>query len=748
MPDYGRPLRFGTFITPVNAMPQRPVQLAVLSEQLGFDLVTFQDHPYQPSFHDTWTLLSWVAASTSRIHLSGNVLNGLLRQPVVLARSVASLDLLSGGRIELGLGAGGFADAAAAMGGPHLTPGQGVDALGEAIDIIRGVWDAGERRPLRVPGEFHHVDGAKRGPAPAHDVPIWVGALKPRMLRLVARKADGWLPSMPYLQPGDLQRGNAAIDETADAAGRAPREIERLLNIAPNVPTDELVRMALDDGISTFIVMGDDEGTIGRFADEVIPAVREQVDAERGRRGTTPPPGPQRGSASLAKRRPGIDYDAVPESLAATAVEPGDAAYHRVRNNYLRGGSPGIVLRPESPQQVADALEYARRHPGSPLGIRSRGHGVSGRSTNDGGIVIDVGSMNSIEVLDDDTGRVRIGPGARWVDVARALAPHGLAITSGDSGGVGVGGLATAGGLGWFAREHGLTIDRLRAVDVVLASGELVRASAEEDPELFWAMRGAGANFGVGVGFEFEAERVDEVGFAQLVFDVSDGAASIDPAFIERWGAAIEAAPRDVTGQFILGSPRRGQPAYAQAMLVVDSSDPDTIVDRLQPIADIAPLVQQQVQLLPYLAVMEQFTGPEAHEGQGEPLTRSGLIDHLTPEFAADAERLLAEGASYFFQVRAAGGAVTDIPSDATAYAHRAANFSVVAFGSRSSGLDEWWRRLKPHFDGLYLSFETTTGPEAVADAFPPATLSRLRELKRRYDPENVFRDNFNIEPG
>src|SRR3954468_8331642 len=129
MPDYGHPLRFGTFLTPTNASPQTPVQLAVLSEQLGFDLVTFQDHPYQPAFHDTWTLLSYVAARTSRIHLSGNVLNLPLRQPAVLARAAASLDLLSGGRVDLGIGAGGFWDAIEAMGGERRTPGEGVQAL-------------------------------------------------------------------------------------------------------------------------------------------------------------------------------------------------------------------------------------------------------------------------------------------------------------------------------------------------------------------------------------------------------------------------------------------------------------------------------------------------------------------------------------------------------------------------------------------------------------------------------------------
>jgi alkanesulfonate monooxygenase SsuD/methylene tetrahydromethanopterin reductase-like flavin-dependent oxidoreductase (luciferase family)/FAD/FMN-containing dehydrogenase len=741
MPDYGHPLRFGSFVTPVNAPAAQPVQLAQLSEQLGLDLVTFQDHPYQPAFLDTWTLIAWVAARTERIHLAGNVLNLPLRQPAVLARSVASLDLLSGGRIELGLGAGGFWDAIEAMGGTRLTPGQAVDALDEAIDVIRGVWDAAERRPLRAGGEHHHVDGAKRGPAPAHDVPVWVGAYKPRMLRLVGRKADGWLPSLPYLQPGDLQRGMATIDAAATAAGRDPREITRLLNLAPGRPADELARLALEDGVSVFIVMGDDPNELQRFAQEVAPAVREQVADERRARGTVT--GARvRSSIALAKRRPGIDYDGLPASLAERAVEPGDAGYARYTSSYLRGGAPGLVVRPRTVAEVQEAVTFAAAHRDLPLGIFSAGHGLSGRSLNDGGLVIDVGALDAVEVLDADAGRVRVGPGARWIDVARALAPHGLAITSGDYGGVGVGGLATAGGIGWFAREHGLTIDHLRAVDVVLADGSLARAADDADANLFWAVRGAGANFGVAVSFEFEAAHVERVGFAQLVFDADDAA-----DLLTRWGAAMEGAHRSVSGEVILGRRRPGQPYAAQAMLVVDSDDPETIIGRLQPFAQVAPLLDQSVALATYDQVMGALFSDAPQQGQGEPLSHSGLAAHLTPELAADAAALLDAGASYFFQVRAVGGAVADVPAEATAYAGRSANFSVAAFGTRASGLDGWWTRLEPHFDGMYLSFESATGPDALARAFPPAHLARLRALKRRYDPNGLFRDNFFVDP-
>src|ERR1700712_5206264 len=159
-------LPFGSFITPSASDPDVTVALAQLSERLGFDLVTFQDHPYQPGFLDTWTLMSWVAARTETIHVAANVLNVPMRPAAVTARAAASLDLLSGGRFDLALGGGGFWDAMEAMGVERLTPGQTVDALSEAIDVIRAIWAADERAPLRYEGEHYRLKGAKRGPAP------------------------------------------------------------------------------------------------------------------------------------------------------------------------------------------------------------------------------------------------------------------------------------------------------------------------------------------------------------------------------------------------------------------------------------------------------------------------------------------------------------------------------------------------------------------------------------------------------
>ncbi|TVR75935.1 MAG: FAD-binding oxidoreductase [Sphaerobacteraceae bacterium] len=439
------------------------------------------------------------------------------------------------------------------------------------------------------------------------------------------------------------------------------------------------------------------------------------------------------------KRIPGIDYDGVPESLQDAVIEPGDVAYPSVRSTYIRGGAPGIVLQPGSAPDVVDALAFARSHPGLPLSIRSAGHGISGRSTNTGGIVIDLSTMNQIEVLDQQSGHVRLQPGARWMDVAATLAPYGLGLSSGDYGGVGVGGLATAGGIGWLARKHGLTIDHLRVVEIVLADGSIIRASNEENPELFWAVRGAGANFGIVTSFEFDAYQVGNIGFGQFVLDATDTA-----GFLETWGSTVEQSERDLTSFLIMGPPRLGQPMVAQVMTVVASDDPETIVDRLQPVANISSLYDQQVMITPYHALMANAQG-SYHDAVGEPAARSGLIEHITPEFAAAAEKLMRSRVVHFFQIRSVGGAVSDVPADATAYANRSANFSVTAFGPVRDRVDEAWDELAHHFQGLYISFETDQRPERLNDAFPAETLARLRTLKERYDPENVFNDNFNV---
>ncbi len=334
MPPPTHDLLFGTFLTPAADRAARVVALAELTEQVGLDLVSVQDHPYQPAHLDAWTLLSVIAARTRRITVAPNVANLPLRPPAVLARSAASLDLLSGGRVELGLGAGAFWDAVAAQGGPRRSPGEAVTALTEAIEVIRAMWAPG--RGVRFAGEHYRLDGAKPGPAPAHDIGIWLGGYRPRMLRLTGAAADGWLPSAPYLPPEELAAANGVIDRAAEQAGRSPADVRRLYNIGGSftgtgreflrgpapVWAEQLAELTLTEGMTGYVLMADDADTIRRFAAEVAPAVRELVAAERAASSTsTAPTAP---IVPTAVRAESPRAGAVPRSALAAVPTPDD----------------------------------------------------------------------------------------------------------------------------------------------------------------------------------------------------------------------------------------------------------------------------------------------------------------------------------------------------------------------------------------------------------------------------------------
>ncbi|WFE53458.1 LLM class flavin-dependent oxidoreductase [Micromonospora sp. WMMD1155] len=754
MPDYGHEIQFGTFLTPAAQDPDHVVALAELTEAAGLDLATFQDHPYNADYLDTWTLLSWVAARTQRLRISGNVLSLPLRPPAVLARAAASLDRLSHGRFELGLGAGAFWDGVEGMGARRLTAGQGVEALREAIDVLRGVWDDTAPGPLRRDGRYYPIPGMRRGPAPAHDIDIWLGAYQPKMLALTGQKADGWLPTLEYLRSPDRVTANRLIDEAAVAAGRDPRQIRRLLNLftvdvssrsrgflqgPPEQWVDQLLPLVLEEGFSTFLIGRDDPRLIQALGQEIAPALREAVARERTSNG--PDTGRTGAVTVRSERRPGLDRAALPASLAARTVEPGDREYEGVRHSYSYKGAPALVIRPESAAEVADAVSYARTQD-VPLSVRSGGHGISGRSTNDGGIVIDLSRMNRVEVLDRTTRRIRLEPGARWGQVAQALAPYGLAMSSGDYGDVGVGGLATTAGIGYLARKHGLTIDHVVAAEIVTADGSLLRLDDEHHPDLFWAVRGAGGNVGVVTALELEAYEVDTVVFAQLVVDASDAA-----QLLRRWGRLVEDAPRELTSFLSLFPGRRGDPPMAQVTLVYAGDDVEAAQSVLSPFLEIGPILDQQAQLVPYPAIV--VPPGNQHRGQGLRDTRSGLAHHITPEAADLMAHMINSGDVMIMQFRSVGGAVNDVARDATAYPHRDQNFSVLAatVEDRRPQLDKLWAELYPHLDGMYLSFESDTDPARLLDAWPEPTLGRLRAIKATYDPDNVFNRNFPIPP-
>jgi alkanesulfonate monooxygenase SsuD/methylene tetrahydromethanopterin reductase-like flavin-dependent oxidoreductase (luciferase family) len=294
MTDYGREVQFGVFPTPEAASLDDILTMAAIADGSGLEFIGIQDHPYQRRFLDTWMLMATILARTERVRVFPDVANLPLRHPAVMAKAAASLDIISGGRFELGLGAGGFWDAVVAMGGPRRSPGEAVAALTDAIEVIRLMWS--DERSVRYPGQFYRLAGVKPGPQPAHPIQLWLGVGGPRTLALLGRTADGWVPSSGWATPDRLPEMHQRIDEAATAAGRDPRDIRRLYNVWGTIDgaggflqgpaeqwVDELTSLAVDSGMDTFI-FGPGENPVRqvrRFADEVVPAVREAVAAHR-----------------------------------------------------------------------------------------------------------------------------------------------------------------------------------------------------------------------------------------------------------------------------------------------------------------------------------------------------------------------------------------------------------------------------------------------------------------------------------
>ena len=285
---------FGLSVVPTAAEYPQIVEDVLLAEREGLELVGIQDHPYQRRYLDTFALIADLLARTSRLRFFPDVASLPMRGATMLAKAAASLDVMSGGRFELGIGAGAFWDAVAGMGGPRRSFPEAFDALEEAIPIIRAALDVGpERRVVRGEGRHYPVPGYPPGPPPAHRLEIWVGAYRPRGLRLIGRMADGWVPSVGRIGTDALRESSALIDDAAQAAGRDPKAIRRVFNIGGAItdgphgenpfdgPADRwvatLTEWALELGVDAFIFWPTDTASLQRYASEVVPAVREAV---------------------------------------------------------------------------------------------------------------------------------------------------------------------------------------------------------------------------------------------------------------------------------------------------------------------------------------------------------------------------------------------------------------------------------------------------------------------------------------
>jgi FAD/FMN-containing dehydrogenase len=420
------------------------------------------------------------------------------------------------------------------------------------------------------------------------------------------------------------------------------------------------------------------------------------------------------------------------------AIRPGDPEYDAARTTVFGSARPAVVLRPTTAQEVTAALEHARAE-GLPLAIRGGGHHVLGFGSIDDGGVVALSRLDRVELLGD--GRVRIGAGATWGAAAAALAEHGLAITSGDTVSVGVGGLTQAGGIGWLVRKHGLTIDNLLAAEVVTATGDVVRASATEHPDLFWALRGGAGNFGVVTAFEFQAQPVPSVHFGTIAFALDDVG-----RLLRGWTAAMRDAPDELTTTLVL-TPRFGD-LPGGAVLYVCLAGPDPAA--LEPLRAIGTVVSEDVRERAYAEALE-----EAHPPEGVlPVIGNTLVESVDEPLIDAITTVHAAGGRVVF-LRSLGGAFGRVDPAATAFAHRSAEALVVsaaflpadATEDQVAGAHAVWRTIGEQGIGAYAGFLGSDTADDIAALWPGETLERLRAVKRVWDPDNVFRRNFNVAP-
>lgn len=429
------------------------------------------------------------------------------------------------------------------------------------------------------------------------------------------------------------------------------------------------------------------------------------------------------------------------ERVPGRAHGPGATEYDAGRTVFAGVGDPEAVVRPRTVDEVAVAVSLAAAA-GLPIAVRSGGHGMM---PVDDGLVVDLAEFTSIDVGDD--GLVTVGGGARWGDIAAALAPHGLAISSGDTREVGVGGLALGGGIGWLVRSHGLAVDALRKVELVTAAGEVLTASADEHPDVFWALRGGGGNFGVATRFLFQASPVDGLVGGHVHFDQSDV-----PAVLRAWRDVMRAGPEELNSSLMVVPPFSPEmPAGPQLAVALQGSE-ERLRELLEPLLSLPSVTEVSLAPVAYGDLLE-----DAPPGRPPFLFVGG--NGFVPDVSDEA--LDAIAAAYdrdvptMILLRALGGAFSRVAPEATAIAHRDAEALLIVNGVLpAESAPEQIAAAKAGSDaalafttGIYGNFSVERGDEVIQAMYPPATLERLRRVKAELDPGNRFRQNHNITP-
>jgi FAD/FMN-containing dehydrogenase len=450
-----------------------------------------------------------------------------------------------------------------------------------------------------------------------------------------------------------------------------------------------------------------------------------------------------------------LDIPAFRAGIAGTVIRPLDEGYESARqvHNTVFDRRPALVVRPANAADVARTVVFAR-DAGLELAVRGGGHSLAGHGTTDGGIVLDMSAMKGLHI-DAERRLAWAQPGLTAGEYTAAAAAHGLATPFGDTASVGIAGLTLGGGIGWLVRKHGLTIDALVSVDVVTSDGRLVTASATEHPDLFWAIRGGGGNFGVVTRFQFRLYPVDTVlGGAIFLPPTREVMRSLVPL--------AASAPDELSIiAFLMPAPpapfvpEERQGRLSLALMFVFAGDIADGERAIAPFREIAAPMAELVAPMPYVGIYELT---KAGEERGASSHRSLFLDTLD-ETAIDTilEWMAAPSSPFAMtQIRVLGGAMAAVPSTETAFAHRDATVMVTLItpfedvaeaSTHRAWTQAFYEALRPRAAGVYANFLEDEGQGRILEAYPGPTYRRLAEIKRRYDPTNVFHLNQNIRP-
>jgi FAD/FMN-containing dehydrogenase len=490
----------------------------------------------------------------------------------------------------------------------------------------------------------------------------------------------------------------------------------------------------------------------------------------------------------MTKFEPGF-LERLAEESSFDVLFPGDDGYDRASTALGRSGSPAIVAQPATAQAAAAAVLFAAEH-GLTVSIRCGGHSASGYSTNDDGMVIDLSRLTSVDVIDlaphsapdpaldlalaaaldtaldpalasaldsaavpgadvdAEYSLVSIGGGAVWGDIAEALRTHDLTLSSGDTSSVGVGGLTLGGGVGWMVRQYGLALDSLVEAEVVTAAGDVIVASALENADLFWALRGGGGNFGIVTRFTFRAHALDGVYFGAIQFENADTA-----SLLRSWRDVMRDAPEKLNTTFLAMPAFGGMPAGTQLLVLYAGGDEAEARAALAPLLELDGVVGHNFEPMPYTDVLAETESPDP--GSVQMVDNNGFVPDFSDSAIATLASIFDRIPGSVLMIRYLGGAFNRVPTDATAFAYRDSEVLLISAAflppdapqEAILGIRETWGELGPHVRGIYGNFSTAVGDAVTPFMYPPETLARLERIKGTYDPGNLFDQNHNIRP-